>query len=469
MRTPLGWAAVAAVAVCMAAGAAQAVSLEAERELGRRFDLAARGQLPLIADPEVVGYVDAVGQQIVRGLDDSFFAYQFAVVRDGSINAFAVPGGYIYVHSGLLTRVANDDELAGVLGHEIAHVHAHHLARQQEATQLMNYATLLGMLLSVVQPGIGAAAAAANAAVQLQYRREFEQEADYMGARYVAGAGYEPHGMLDFFKKMGDEQRITPTFVPPYLLSHPLTEDRMNHLEAVLRTPQWAAQPRRPTSTRLRYVQALARVRSEPPADVMNAYQRQLEAAPRNPTARYLFGVVCLETGQLDAAQKALDGARTAGVMEADRELGRLALRLRDPARARTLLESAVARDPRDVGALVELARAAEALNDAGTARQAYRRAVEAAPNLDTAHYGLGVLAGRAGDEAAGFFHLASAARLQGRYEQALQQYARAQPLLPATDPRTDEARRWVEELSAFLRVNAPTPGRRTPASVRSQ
>src|SRR4029077_20621584 len=159
-------------------------------------------------------------QKIVAALGNQPFTYHFAVVRDARINAFAVPGGYIYVHGGLLLRASNDDEVAGVLGHEIAHVNAHHLARQQEATQLLNYAALLGVLLSVVQPAIGAGAVAANAAVQLQYRREFEQEADYLGAGYMRRAGYDPRGMLDFFKKMLDEQRLTPASAPPYLLSH---------------------------------------------------------------------------------------------------------------------------------------------------------------------------------------------------------------------------------------------------------
>ena len=163
----------------------------------------------MIEDPEVVGYVGEVGRKIIGSLDDSFFDYQFAVVRDPRINAFAVPGGYVYVNSGLLARARNEDELAAVLGHEIAHVHAHHAVRQQEATQALNYAALLGTLLSVVQPAAGALASAASAAVALQYQRQFEQEADYMGARYLQSAGYDPRAMLDFFKQLGDADRAS--------------------------------------------------------------------------------------------------------------------------------------------------------------------------------------------------------------------------------------------------------------------
>ena len=155
-----------AVASIAAAGRAAAVSYEGERELGQRFDLALRQQAPMISDPEVIGYVTEVGRKIVGTLGDSFFEYQFAVVRDPRVNAFAVPGGYVYVNSGLLASVKNEDELAAVLGHEIGHVHAHHAVRQQEKTQALNYAALLGTLLSMVQPAAGALATAANAAVQ---------------------------------------------------------------------------------------------------------------------------------------------------------------------------------------------------------------------------------------------------------------------------------------------------------------
>ncbi len=438
-----------------AVSSALGVSYQAERELGRRFDLAARRQLPLVTDAEIVGYVNDIGEKIVRRLDDSYFDYQFAVVRDGSVNAFAVPGGYVYINTGLLMQVSSDDELAGVLGHEIAHVHAHHIARQQEATQLMNYATLLGMLLAVAQPAIAPLATAANQAVQLKYRREFEQEADYLGARYLQGSGHDPVAMLDFFKKLADQSRTVPTFAPPYLQSHPLTDERLNHLEAVLKTQQWSAHERSPASFAFLDAQVLARVRTEPPTDVIAAYRRLLEENPGNPMAHYMFGVVCLETGQLGDAKGALEAALAGGILAADRELGRMALRQRDPAKALECLGRHLEREPGDAGAHVEFAKALEASGDTRKAMAEYRRALELVPQLGAAHYAYGIIAGRAGEEGDGFYHLATAARLSGDYEKALNQYARAEQLLPAGDPRAEEVRQKIEDLSDFLKVSA--------------
>ncbi len=434
------------------AGPASSGSISDEKQLGRQFDLEARAQLPLIDDVEVTSYVDRIGQRIVAALNDSTFQYQFSVVRDPRINAFAVPGGFVYVHGGLLTRASNDDELAGVLGHEIAHVNAHHLARQQEATQLMNYATILGVLLSAVQPAIGAGAVAANAAVQLQYRREFEQEADYLGARYVRQAGYDPRGMLDFFKKMLDEQRATPTFAPPYLLSHPLTDARLTNLEAVLRTHQWDSGPRQPTSLELERVQVVVRARSEPAQDVVTFYRRQSEARPADGRARYLLGVAQLETGALDAARQSFEAAHQLGFSAVDRELGRTALRQQQLDKAHELLSRATEIDPDDAVAHYELGKVLEAQHDTAGAMREYARACQLAPTLAEAHYSLGILAGRAGQTADGYYHLAVAYKLRGEYDKALSQYEKAQPLLPAGSERAEAVKADITELREYLR-----------------
>ncbi|MDX2171289.1 MAG: M48 family metalloprotease [Deltaproteobacteria bacterium] len=439
---------------------AAAVSYQGERDLGQRFDLAARQSVPLITDPEVIAYVTRIGQSVARTLTPSFFEYQFAVVRDPRINAFAVPGGWVYVHAGLLAAVRSDDELAGVLGHEIGHVHNRHVVRQQEQTAALNYTAMLGMLLGVIQPAAGALTTAASQAAALQYQRDFEQEADYFGARHVQEAGYDPRAMLDFFQQLADQQRLSPTLAPAYLQTHPLSDERLNRLEAVLKTSPGKRRQRPPASFDLQRVQALVRARIEPAADVLAAYRRALDQHPHDPTAQYLYGVVCLESGELDEAQRSLSAARAGGLAAADRELGRLALRQRDPTRARELLGAYLQRMPDDAGALLELGKADEALGDSAAAMDAYRRALAIAPWLATAQHGYGMLAGRAGREGEGFYHLATAARLSGDYPTALNQYRRAQPLLPTADPRSEDAQRWTETLSTYLKVEPPaTPG----------
>jgi len=436
---------------------AGALSLEAERKLGRQFDLAARARLPVVTNPDITGYVRRVGKRVAAALDDPVFKYRFTVVRDASINAFAVPGGYVYVNSGLVASVRREDELATVLGHEIAHVHAHHLARREEATRLTSYAALLGAVLSIVQPAIGALAGAAHTANQLSYSRKFEQEADYMGVRFARRAGYDPRAMLSFLNVLRRVGRLNPAGVPPYLLSHPVTDERFTRLESVL-SAYGKATPAVVTGGdfALVRVQAETRAGSSPSREVLAEYRRRVEAHPEDLQARYLFGLVCLETGQVDSARSALLAARSGGFAAATRELGRLALRTGDLANARTLLDEARRGDPADAMTTLALARTLEALGETEAALQRYREAVALAPRLAPAHHGLGMLAGRSGEQVTGYYHLATALRLRGDYRHALSYYTRADKSLSENDPRREDVRRQIRVLSDFLNVKRP-------------
>jgi predicted Zn-dependent protease len=296
--------------------------------------------------------------------------------------------------------------------------------------------------------------------VQLQYRREFEQEADYLGARYMQQAGYDPRGMLDFFKKMLDEQRTTPTFAPPYLLSHPLTETRLTNLEAVLRTHQWDAGPRQPTSVELERVQVVVRARSEPAQDVVTHYRRQAEAGPTDGRARYLLGVAQLETGAFDAARQSFEAARQLGFAGVDRDLGRVALRLQQLDKARELLSRATEIEPNDAVAHYELGKVLEAQNDSAGALREYERAFQLAPTLADAHYGFGILAGRNGQAGDGYYHLALAYKLRGEYDKALSQFEKAEPLFSAATPRGQAVHGEIAELKEYLRHASGKPRR---------
>jgi predicted Zn-dependent protease len=449
-RTGILWRVLAGVLA--GAQAAVAGSLTAEQDLGRKFSMEARRQLPLIDDVEVNAYVDRLGQKIVAALGEQPFRYHFYAVRDARINAFAVPGGYVYVHAGLLTAASNDDEVAGVLGHEIAHVNAHHLVRQEEATRLLNYATLLGTLLSVLSPAAGAGAVAVNEAVQLKYRREFEQEADYLAVTYVRQAGYDPGGMLDFFKKMLDQQRLTPASMPPYLLSHPLTDARLTNLEAVLRTHQWDERSRQPTSLELARVQLLVRAHLETAKDLAESYWKQVAVHPEDARGRYLLGLAYFETGSFGAARDTFESVPQSTVGEVFRELGRTWLRLRQLEKARELLSRAAEIGPDDPLAHHELAKTLEALNDGEGAMREYERALQLAPDLEEAHYNLGILAGRAGRPGEGFYHLGAAFELRGEFDKALSQFKKAEPLLPPGSDRAQAVQAEVTELSDYLK-----------------
>ncbi len=206
------------------------VSDDDERQLGMEFDRELPKHVQVIYDPVVAGFLNDLGQRIVQTIEPQPFIYRFRVIEDPSLNAFAVPGGYIYFHSGTLLAAGSVDELAGVMGHEIAHVKARHYARMQQASQLPDIlAGVAGMAAAVAtgQPGLLVATQAANVAMKLHFSREYESEADKLGAIFMTRSGFEPAAITRFFERILAEQRVTPDHIPPYLFTHPEVEARI--------------------------------------------------------------------------------------------------------------------------------------------------------------------------------------------------------------------------------------------------
>ncbi|MGH7893666.1 MAG: M48 family metalloprotease [Candidatus Binatia bacterium] len=450
-RPLLALACVVALVVQPAFAASQG---NTERALGRRFFLEARSQIPLIEDPAVTSYVEGLGNRLVAGLGPQPFDYHFFVVAHPSLNAFAVPGGYVFVFSGLLAKAANDDEIVGVLGHEIAHVHAHHIVRQQVAGTVWTAASLLGVLLSIVNPILGAGAIAAAQTAQLKYSRDFEQEADYIGLRIATQAGYDPHSLGSFFKQLLVEQRVNPAGVPAYMLSHPVTEERVAHVESIIDAQALKAPKGRPAaSPELAEVQAVVRAETEPVDVVVGEYKRRAEKAPNDAEAQFLIGRVYQSVGQYEAARTALERSRELGFgPRVDRPLGSVYVALKSSDAAQAVLRKHLSTHPSDAFSHLELGKALADGGDQPAAVKEFQRAVSLDPDLDEAHRLLGLTLGRQGAQADGFYQLAVAARLRGDLEQALSHFEKVDELEPDGTPRKKELAEAIDELEPLVR-----------------
>jgi predicted Zn-dependent protease len=452
-RRPLVVTVLACALAC--AGPVRAAKEGGEAELGRRFLLEARSELPMVEDPAVTEYVNRVGKRLVATLGPQQFDYQFFVVQHPALNAFAVPGGYVFVFTGLLAEVANDDELAGVLGHEMGHVSAHHIVRQQQQGQVWSAAALLGLLLSAVNPVVGAGAIAAAETAQLKYSREFEQEADYLGLGYATQAGYDPHALGSFFKTLLADQRVNPAGVPAYMLSHPITEDRIAHVETMINAQKLRTPADRPASLpELAETRAIARAIVEPPEVVVGRYKRLADEKPDDAERQFLLGRVYQTVGQLDAARAALEKCRDLGGLNGrvDRPLGTVYVALKDPAKARDALGRHLGRRPEDGWAHLELGKALADAGESAPALVEFQRAVTLDPDLDEAQRLVGLALGQKGEEAEGFYHLAVASRLRGELEQALSHFERTDGLLKKGTPRQVEVEQAIEELQPLVR-----------------
>lgn len=202
-------------------------SLEKQIGLGKQISQQVETQSKIITDPVVSEYINRLGQNLVRN-SDSQVPFTIKVIDSDDINAFALPGGFFYVNSGLILAADNEAELAGVMAHEIGHVAACHAAREQSRANLMQMMTI--PLIFVGGPIGYAAYEGAGLAVPLtflKFSRGFEAQADYLGVQYMYKAGYDPESFVDFFEKVQVEEKRKPGTISKAFSTHPPTPDRI--------------------------------------------------------------------------------------------------------------------------------------------------------------------------------------------------------------------------------------------------
>ncbi len=215
-----------------------AVSQQQEVQMGQQYSAQIAQQLPLINDPEVVRYINVLGDSIAHLTSRGDLDWHFYVVDAPDVNAFAVPGGYVYVNRGLIERADKMDELAGVLGHEIGHVVRRHTVKQMQQQQGANIGvTLACVLTSVCETGAGSAAIqVGGSALFAKFSRADEAQADEEGFKNVMRAGISPEGLVTMFQKLLDERKTQPTAVDAWFASHPLEESRIADVQRLINT-----------------------------------------------------------------------------------------------------------------------------------------------------------------------------------------------------------------------------------------
>jgi predicted Zn-dependent protease len=208
-------------------GSINFTSLEKEIALGRQLAAEVERQTKLIDDPTINEYVNRVGQNLVRN-SDAKVPFTIKVVESDEINAFALPGGFFYVNSGLILAADDESELAGVMAHEIAHVAARHGTENASKAQIVNIATIpLIFLGGPAGFGIRQAAGFLIPLQFLQFSRKAEEEADYLGLQYLYKSGYDPGAAVSFFEKLQAKETAKPGTISKMFRTHPPTGDRI--------------------------------------------------------------------------------------------------------------------------------------------------------------------------------------------------------------------------------------------------
>jgi predicted Zn-dependent protease len=205
---------------------------------GKQYSMEIEKSSHLVTDPVVVEYVNRVGQNLVKN-SDAKVPFTIKVLDTDEINAMALPGGFFYVNSGLILACDSEDELAGVMAHEIAHVAAHHAAREMTRLNYMQIGSIPLMIFTQgtwTGYGIYEAAQLAVPLTFLQFSREYEAEADYLGTQYMYRAGYDPQGLVSIFEKLDALEKHKPGALSKAFSDHPATPDRIANIEDEIAT-----------------------------------------------------------------------------------------------------------------------------------------------------------------------------------------------------------------------------------------
>ncbi|MBI4529340.1 MAG: M48 family metalloprotease [Deltaproteobacteria bacterium] len=429
---------------------AQTAKEDPETKISRDFRREAKKTLKLISDPEVDRYVNQMGQRILSSMGPQPYEYRFFVIEDSQLNAFAVPGGTIYIHTGLIERVRKTDELAGVLGHEIVHVKGRHMARLSGMDPL-NLLALLGVFLA----GAGAQGQMAGvvgqalaATRQLSYTRSLEQEADTLGVKYVAESGYDPRGILNFLKIIEHERTLNPVDIPPYLMTHPVTQERIAHVELALRSTS-PGRFRGEALDPIRRIQTILRLQKYEADAVIRENEKLLVGYPANAEPVHFLGLAYHHKGRLAEARANYERAKglnpnTPGI---DRDLGRLYTQLGEFALARQAFERSLNVAPDESLNYLFLGELFEKEAKFSDAISSYLRAQSLAPLWPEPAQRLGMAYGKTNRLGDAYYYLGRSHFLQDEYEKAMADLARA---IKVFGPKSARGQAIQDELDAI-------------------
>jgi predicted Zn-dependent protease len=430
----------------MGTAAASTLSLEDEYRIGRMVMRGLRDTGRILEDPETNEYLQSLGLRLSSMAHDGNRDFNFFLVNDPTINAFALPGGFVGIHSGLLLDTRNESELAGVYAHEIAHVTQRHIARsienRSQSSVVSTAATIAAILLSAVagMPSdvtMGAIMATQGLAAQSQinFTRENEYEADRVGIGIMAGSGFDPNGMPAFFEEMGRRTQLSPDWVPELLRSHPVTSARI--AESKGRAAQY---PPVETHDSMSYAITRERVRvlTTPAGSDPRTYYVSVSANEPDASLAQLYGKALARfmTGDPQGAIPSFERLAAAHpeVMQFHTALGQAQLSSGDVKAALATLERALELAPRNVPVTV---RYAEALLQAGRPKRAHEVLLDlfnnVPPSVDQVRL-IAVAANAAGDVADAYSYMAEYHVMSGDLMLAISQLELALSVPALTD-----------------------------------
>ena len=383
------------------------ITIKEEEEMSRQMMAMIYRHLNVIDDPVLTPYVNKIGNRILATLPKQPFNYQFHVIDEDIYNAFATPAGHIFVYTGLLNAMETEEELAGIMGHEVAHVYCRHISQKIERSKKIRMATLAGMAAGVLL-GMGGAAEAGNAvrmgssaagqSAELSYSRENEMQADLFGVEFLTKSNYSAAGLLEILKKIRSKTWFGSDQIPTYLMTHPAVEDRIAFLTSWLASYNASHKPIPPANPdEFNRVHTRSETAYGNEKVVLSNIEAEVRKNPKDPLVNYRYGLILARVGK---RQEAISHMRIALTKRAFdpyilKDLGWIYYLDGKYPQAMKTLEGACAMIPKDPECQFYLGRTLLEMGDLAGASEQLLQVTREFPRFVQAYYFLGQSLGK--------------------------------------------------------------------------
>lgn len=382
-----------------------ALSIEDEKKAGEEFLGNIKRHLVIIDDPFTKKFIEDFGEYLAKSVDTKHFDYKFFIIREDELNAFAGPGGVIFVYTGLIEAMDEVDELAAVLCHEIGHVSCRHISNRADQYWKLGLATMAGILAGALVGGDAADAImigsmAAGQQKQLSYSREDERQADQMSFKYLARSGFNPVAIKKALSKL-QEGRWGINEIPAYLLTHPIGPERISNIETMLSSPFIV--PFKAETLQFRKTYPLFRTiimaKYIQKYDMVQYYRSKIQKSPDSPLPHFGLALALVRKGgyteSITHFEKAMEGL--AEPLPVLRYLSEAYLLNGETTKAISVLEKALKKDANDKVTLLTLAKSYLDSGAYSKASEIYEKLTYMEPVEDESFYNLGFSYGKEG------------------------------------------------------------------------
>ncbi|OPL15292.1 MAG: hypothetical protein AVO39_02555 [delta proteobacterium MLS_D] len=432
-----------------------AFTYEDEKRLGKEFYDKIKEADMLVKDERLTEYIDKVGRRLLTQDNQYPLDFTFSVIRSSGINAFATPGGYIYLFTGLINLVENESQLAGVLAHEIAHIQARHIAQMIAKSKQQSIATLAAIIAGAFLGGgegaavMGGLASATSTTMSLKYSREHEEEADRLGMAYLTGAGYNGRGMLEFLKIMQFNQYYS-TAVPSYFLTHPKTSDRITYLTMLLET-RYSDKGSKEIIGGLTRYQTRLHLAFGTPRDNVRIFSDRINRTPDDAEALYGLAVSESEMGRIESSHRHFRRALELSPLdwEITRDFGISLFQQGNVEYALAMLKRAYGLKKEDRDILFYLGRCHETMNRPAEAITYLRHVNTIDPEDEDTLYHLAVNYGNTGELGQSHYYFGFYFKKIGKTQSALFHFRTALEHLSTDSTQAGDIRKAMETMEA--------------------